>query len=83
MTLKRYNKGFLYLTMLGAFAVVMYLIILSGQGLEPENMVSKVPVGSSWDQFTGTLHHNVTHPLAILLLQIITIIVAARLFGFF
>ena len=38
---------------------------------------------STWDQFMETVFHNLTHPLAILLLQIITIIIAARILGFF
>jgi Kef-type K+ transport system membrane component KefB len=81
--MKGINKIFLYLAMLGAFAAVMYLVILGGQGLEPANITSKVPEGSSWEQFSKTIHHSITHPLAILLLQIITIIAVARLFGFF
>lgn len=38
---------------------------------------------STFSQFKDTVHSNVTHKLAILLLQIITIIVVARVFGFF
>lgn len=37
---------------------------------------------SSGAQIRDTLMHNLTHPLAILLLQIITIILTARIFGF-
>lgn len=81
--MKKFNKGFVYLAMLGGFGLVIYLIVLSGQGLENESVSSRVAVGTPWQQFSGTLHHNITHPLAILLLQIITIIAAARLFGFF
>ncbi|MES2556162.1 MAG: cation:proton antiporter [Bacteroidota bacterium] len=65
-------------------------IIALGQVVEHHNDIPKgIPkphheiTASTWDQFMGTLFHNLTHPLAILLLQIITIIVAARILGFF
>ncbi|RYY56856.1 MAG: cation/H(+) antiporter, partial [Chitinophagaceae bacterium] len=35
----------------------------------------------TWDQFKDAYHHNLTNPLAILLLQILTIITVARIFG--
>ena len=38
---------------------------------------------STWHQFKETFLQNITHPLALLLLQVITIILVARIFGFF
>jgi Kef-type K+ transport system membrane component KefB len=73
-----------YLFTIGGFFVLMYFIVLKGEPLEVSKIteVQKVPDSNSFRQIKDTLHHNVTHPLAILLLQIITIIVVARVFGF-
>ena len=37
--------------------------------------------GNSFQEFCSPIAHNLTHPLAILLAQIVSIILAARLFG--
>ncbi|MBL7911531.1 MAG: cation:proton antiporter [Bacteroidia bacterium] len=73
-----------YVFTVGGFFCLMYLIVLKGTPLEAGKItkVQTVPKSNSIGQITDTLHHNVTHPLAILLLQIITIIIAARIFGF-
>lgn len=73
-----------YLFTIGGFFVLMYFIVLKGEPLEVSKIteVQKVPDSNSFGQIKDTLHHNVTHPLAILLLQIITIIVVSRVFGF-
>jgi Kef-type K+ transport system membrane component KefB len=62
----------------------MYFIVQRGEPLEIKKIteVQKLPDSNSIGQIKDTLHHNVTHPLAILLLQIITIIIVARVFGF-
>ena len=62
----------------------MYFIVKKGEPLEITKTIKtdQFVDSSSWTQIKDTMHHNVTHPLAILLLQIITIIVVARIFGF-
>jgi len=62
----------------------MYFIVKKGEPLEITKVTKHTHVldSNSWSQIKETMHHNVTHPLAILLLQIITIIVVARIFGF-
>src|SRR3989338_1201460 len=71
---------------IGGFSTLIFGIITWGQVLEARKSITnghhKV-TASTWDQFTDTLFNNITHPLANLLLQIITIIVVARIFGFF
>ncbi|MFI5203514.1 MAG: cation:proton antiporter [Flavobacteriales bacterium] len=73
-----------YVVTMSVFSILIYFIIQNGEKQEAEKVTKFVPQleASTWDQFKETYHHNVTHPLAILLLQIITIIVVARIFGF-
>lgn len=46
-----------------------------------ENIISKTSGGSTWDNFVDSFMVNLHHPLALLLIQIVTIILVARLFG--
>jgi len=80
----QYRKLFFYIVTLVGFSALCWYIIKQGEGLEHNKVISFVPqiTASTWDQFTQTYKGNVTHPLAILLLQIITIIIVARVFGF-
>jgi hypothetical protein len=50
--------------------------------LESSHALAPVQVNGYWQQFKDTYQQNLTHPLAILLLQILAIIVVARAFGF-
>lgn len=75
-----------YIITIGGFAALIFGVILSGKPLEAAKITTEFKpqvTASTWQQFTETYYHNLTHPLAILLLQIITIIVVARIFGFF
>ena len=63
---------------------MMYFIVVHGESQELTKVTKFKPQleASNWQQFKETYFENVTHPLAILLLQIITIIITARIFGF-
>ncbi len=82
--MKKYKNILFYIITIGAFAVLMYFLNLEGKNLEgSKNILPHANVNTSiLDNFSETIHHNVTHPLAILLLQILTIIFTARTFGF-
>ncbi|MDB5272518.1 MAG: Na+/H+-exchanging protein [Chitinophagaceae bacterium] len=81
--MKTYKNLFFYILTIGGFSLLTLYIIGLGQLLEIQKAIQVVQhTASSWEQFIITYHHNLTHPLAILLLQIITIIVVARVFGF-
>jgi Kef-type K+ transport system membrane component KefB len=71
-----------YISTIGLALLAMYLITVYGSGLEIGRNVNK-PVNSigQWDVFIDTLQHNLKHPLAKLLIQIITIMISARIFG--
>lgn len=66
------------------FSCLIYFVVDKGHALENLEMVKHTDVSlSGWNQFLNTYGLNLKHPLATLLLQIITIIVAARCLGWF
>lgn len=81
--MKQYKNLILYAIILSVFGVIIYFLIGTGKSLEvSKNVVEKTLNISILDGFNETLHHNATHPLATLLIQILTIIFTARTFGF-
>jgi Kef-type K+ transport system membrane component KefB len=76
------KNSFFYLTIIGGFSVLMYWIVLKGKMLEAgRNVVSHHVENGHWNDFLTSMTHNLQHPLAILLAQIVTIILVARFFG--
>jgi Kef-type K+ transport system membrane component KefB len=78
-------KNILYYFLLigGSIGGVFYVI---KQGIKLQDASHKLPFINhsltGWTEFEETAVHNLVHPLAILLLQIITIILAAMAFGY-
>jgi len=81
--MKRFRNIFLvYAIIIGCFSALMYWIFQSGKVLEIGRTVRIAENGTShWTEFLNTLLQNFSHPLALLLAQIITIIIVARLLG--
>jgi len=80
--MKKFKNSFFYIVVIGGFSALMYWIILLGAKLEiGRNIVIPATGKSQWRNFIDSLIHNLEHPLAILLAQIVTIIFAARIFG--
>lgn len=80
--MKNIRNVLFYVVTIGAFSGLLYFFIRQGAFLEKAGHVIQKPHNSSsWEQFTDTFGHNLTHPLATLLLQIVTIIIVARVFG--
>ncbi|WP_185269381.1 cation:proton antiporter [Chryseobacterium bernardetii] len=78
----KYRNLIFYVTTIAVFSCLMYFFIIEGQTLEiKENIVTKTSTGSTWDNFQESFKTNLHHPLALLLAQIVTIILTARLFG--
>ncbi len=79
----RYKNTLFYFLVTGASAAALYWILQRGEKLE--HLAAKPgkdpDIVSSWSIFLDSLWANVTHPLAILLAQIVTIILFARLLG--
>ncbi len=76
-----------YTITLAVFGFLMFFVIKLGTGLEIQNnaggqVMEKIAPGNVVDHFFETMHHNLNHPLSILLLQIITVIFIARTFGY-
>ncbi|MES2240572.1 MAG: cation:proton antiporter [Bacteroidota bacterium] len=71
-----------YITVIGGFTTLIYWLISMGPLLEVgRGVVSKSIKSNHWNDFLHSMVENLEHPLAILLAQIVTIILVARLFG--
>ncbi|MBB1192988.1 cation/H(+) antiporter [Flavobacterium sp. SOK18b] len=80
--MKKHKNSIFYLMVTSVFFFLMYLIINKGKTLEAnETIVSPMSDKGSWGDFIASMLHNFQDPLAILLAQIITIILVARIFG--
>ncbi len=81
-SMKNFKNALFYVGVTGAFTALIYWIISKGKLLEiGRNIISPTSKDTLFNQFLVSLQHNLQHPLAILLLQIITIIIVARFFG--
>ncbi len=81
--MKRFRNIFLiYSLIIVFFSALMYWIVQCGKVLETGRNVRIPDIGTSqWSEFLDTLSLNLKHPLALLLAQIITIIIVARILG--
>ncbi len=78
-----------YIFIVAGLSFIIYWIIQKGNTLQTPELTAtqlqntkEATVANEFHVFTGSLSHDLTEPLAVLLLQIIVIIAAARLFGF-
>ena len=82
-SIAKYRDILFYLLTLLFFGGIIYLIIIKGKTQESFTAVAPAQSAhSAFQDFGITSLTNLSHPLAILLLQIITIILVARVFGF-
>lgn len=80
--MRRFKNSIFYIAVTGGFSVLIYWIISRGKSLENgREIVSVSTQKTQWTEFLDSLIHNLQHPLAILLAQIVTIILVARFFG--
>ncbi|MBW7675040.1 cation:proton antiporter [Chryseobacterium chendengshani] len=78
----KYRNIIFYIVTIAVFSCLMYWFMIQGQTLEAgEDIIVKTNSGSTWDNFADSFQTNLHHPLALLLAQIVTIILAARLLG--
>jgi hypothetical protein len=80
--MKKFKNLIFYIVTIVGFSVAIYWIIEFGKKLELGKKI-KLPIShnSNWVEFKTTLLHNVEHPLALLLAQILIIVLVSRLFG--
>ncbi|SHF31670.1 cation:proton antiporter [Chryseobacterium takakiae] len=83
MKLGKYRNIIFYVSTIAFFSMLMYWFFVEGKTLEiRENITPPKNTGSTmWQSFTESFLENLHHPLALLLAQIVTIILVARLFG--
>ncbi|MFT3794920.1 cation:proton antiporter [Flavobacterium sp.] len=78
----KFKNSIFYIAIIGGFSALMYWIMTQGKQLEMGRTIADKPFESGhWQDFIASMQHNLTHPLAILLAQIVTIIFVARFFG--
>ncbi|WP_281336905.1 cation:proton antiporter [Flavobacterium eburneipallidum] len=77
------NKNTLfYILVTGGFSALIYWILSKGKALETgKELLQPAVENGHWNDFINSMSDNLHHPLAILLAQIITIIIVARVFG--
>src|SRR5687767_4475495 len=86
--MKKHWSLVFYLIIVVIFGLAIYWIVEQGKILEHgrttkiEQTISKSSVVDSFELFSRSFNHNLAHPLAVLILQIIAIIICARFFGF-
>lgn len=78
--MQKYKKGIFYSLVILLFTGLMFLTAVKGKLLET-NVISKFSEKSIFNDFLDSLLFNLHHPLAILLIQIVTIVLVARFFG--
>jgi Kef-type K+ transport system membrane component KefB len=80
--MKQLRNGIFYIGIISGFSALMYWVVQKGGNLESGmNVITPSTEKSQLTAFTESFIHNLTHPLAILLLQIVVIIFIVRLFG--
>ncbi|MBK7335748.1 MAG: cation:proton antiporter [Saprospirales bacterium] len=73
-----------YATSIGGLFLLINLLLIRGRALEAGRPISSGPSSApiGWQPFLGVMENNVMQPISLLLIQIIVIIVVARVFGF-
>ena len=80
--MKKYKIALAYLVTICGFVALMYGVFILGKGLEPGRLLTKTTMeANSLAQLLLGLWHNIQSPLALLLAQIVTIIIVARILG--
>lgn len=83
MIMKKYRNIIFYVLTIAFFSCLMYWFFIEGKTLEIGEKItpSKATGATMWENFTDSFLTNLHHPLALLLAQIVTIILVAKLFG--
>lgn len=80
--MKKYRNLIFYISVIGIFLIIIYLIIKPGQpqfvSLTPDEIKAE---GNAWQNFLKHLNDDLLQPTAILILQIVSILSAVRIFG--
>jgi Kef-type K+ transport system membrane component KefB len=79
-----FKTWMVYAIMLILFGIFSYMLVEKGAALQIVKTVQNetTSIGSSFDIFRTSIFHNIAEPAAMLLLQIISILIVSRVFGF-
>lgn len=80
------HKNFIfYSATIGVFSALIYSVLYLGKNILEKNRglnsVQSYVSSSAWHDFLDSLSESLSHPIAILLLQIVVILLAVRVFG--
>ncbi len=78
--MRKYKNTIFYTLVILIFSFIMYLTVHKGQDLEV-GVLDITSGKNDWQEFLASFLQNLHHPLALLLMQIITIVIVARFFG--
>ncbi len=80
--MRKLKNSIFYISIIGGFTFLIYWLLLYGVKLQNGREIIVPDTGKNqWQEFLDSVLANLNHPLAILLMQIVTIIIVARLFG--
>src|SRR5690606_17473860 len=80
--MKKFKHAFFYIGGIGGCFALMYWVVLLGAKLEQgRDVIVHDQNKNQWQEFLDLMQHNLEHPLALLLAQIVSIIFVARIFG--
>lgn len=80
--LKKYSHSIFYIVVLIVFSTLIYWVAIKGKQLEVD--VNRIVSDKShWIEFLSSMTTNLKLPLALLLAQIVTIVLVARILGWF
>ena len=79
-----FKTWFFYVLMLIAFGVFTYILFQKGESYKSLTTVKQHVLisGNGFDLFKGSILHNLLEPASMLLLQIISILLVSRIFGY-
>lgn len=81
--MKKYRNLIFYISVIGIFLLLIYIVLMFGQN-QFETIIpahSSGAEGSAWSNFLAHLQEDIMQPIAILILQIVVILLAVRIFG--
>ncbi|WP_298156510.1 cation:proton antiporter [Flavobacterium sp.] len=81
--MRNLKNSLFYIFTISGFSALIYWIITQGKQLEAGRSIVVKTGKGQWNEFLGSMTHNLQESLAILLLQILSIILVARVFGWF
>lgn len=79
---KHLRTWLFYIVMLALFGVFSYFLFLNAESFKGLHVGKQLTTGSGFDMFRSALMHNILEPASMMLMQIISILIVSRLFGY-